>query len=1693
MSSQLQSLKAALIQNAGVEEKVEVNQRHLIDKILARYSAEFTVFRELLQNSNDAGATEVKITFQTNIQSRSFWQGGSKRVVASVTYRNNGRPFSEEDWARLRKIAEGNPDEQKIGFFGVGFYSLFSICEEPFVTSNDKSMAFLWKGDMLYTKKGIVPPEALSPDTCFYLDLRDPVDLYDMDQFGRFIATSLAFTANLKKVEVFVDEQRTLFFDKKMAEPRPLAFPKGVYNLSSPNRIFTLESVAMKTIQMDVEVQPDAEKTLASYRIFMRSASAHLAVRLSTHLVKEMERTTKKRPPVHTEMQIMWSNFDEYESSSTVRGKNGMFNDLLPGPTDQGRIFIGFPTYQTTGCTIQMAAHLIPTVERESIDFVDPTLNTWNQELLSMGGLLARILYDDDLDAIDRLYKALALDSTSEIWLQKKASHTMAGFTFKPSTPSPLVGRILSAYFLSRSTKPLNIVSSRGIKPLIEVRLPDTSMKEFMKEVPIVPDQTMEQCAELFKQLEAKGAIRKLNITDLFRELSSRPFPQSEMVALFRWWLDYRKTNVISSTDVEQLLRSAVFLEPGVNGKEDAVRPLSTIAHYVPKHLIPSDLPLPVTVMPLAISNEFKKEELERGFGFAWSELPLSVWADFIIKLPQFSNDAAFVEKVLAVFSRHYGSLKTQTRDQLVSLLASKKCIPTTLGMQKPSDSYFPKVTLFPDLPIVQFANPKSVSDAFLRALGVREHVELQMVFNRIGTLNWDHVQLIKYLATCTLKPDELERLRITAIFPKEQDPPSRERFRACDLYTPDDKFRAFGLPILEWKGKWKPHGGEAKMMQDLKIRTLIPVPDLVQLAATSTPEKRTSILQHFCQNFKTTYASLYAGSAIKVPFLPTTDPTRLGTPSDCFADPSAAVMGFQVLHPDWRLERDKFGVREHPPANALLERLLQQPPDVDKAQAVFGYLATRISDFTSEHWAILGQKNFVPIQKTQNGRRSTVWVPPRTVYFGGSDSSAYKDHFTYVDFGLNANNFLRACGTREEPTPSELATSLVTNPTQFLDTLGHEKYLELIRNVATHYPTLRTDKGLQSRMRSAAWLIGIVAAGGDEDGAEEDGKVQDQYHVKLARAMDIYIIDDTVVNQLFKPLGAPTDEVLEAMYTDLGSRWLSSVVTTEERPRGNQRFTQVSAELQKLIRQRAPLLLYDGQQMRTGKDVFSNAEQVLLNMKVIEVPEIDIVRTFEKATKVDKTTACLRFESRTKTYWLFVVEDYDCFDIARSIGKVILRNCRLKDSLLLSTLLSTSVQNLRRKGFPVDRILKLTDNKLKNAQVIMQEQARQQQTAVQAAANSPTPPTVPPKNGSTDDMSPTVAEAVRQLQAIFPGADPGFLRREVEARIGSRQPVLDVTEKLLDAGDEYPKANPSEAALNGVPPAGSSQSSQPSSSAPAVDGLFGGFLSKARDKIKNKGLTGLVELAGESLLPPVSTNQHGGYQPIPPGGGGTTMPAEEITPNSTVNLKSHLSNSIASLRGTQEPNFRAEIPLNPPPTPSMLSRQVAAHCSIISDNDLVLRDLIDGVPFYIDRAASPSVIADLNMTGIHQFVMVLSLLANVFGTDKKAIHVYFDATGSTIAFNRNRTLFFNARFYLGLHYKQRHQGVTLPGGFSAPRGVETEDPDTFYYWFLTWCHELGHNFVSEHDAMHEYWMSSFAENYMSKLVKVLREVGVER
>jgi len=110
--------------------------------VLARYSGEFTVFRELLQNSDDAQSEAVDIRFETQAflstkgVDTNIGGGGSvvppdlearlpdlrtthvscnllpcsimhSQLICQVhqwTFKNNGMVFRDEDWSRLKKI-----------------------------------------------------------------------------------------------------------------------------------------------------------------------------------------------------------------------------------------------------------------------------------------------------------------------------------------------------------------------------------------------------------------------------------------------------------------------------------------------------------------------------------------------------------------------------------------------------------------------------------------------------------------------------------------------------------------------------------------------------------------------------------------------------------------------------------------------------------------------------------------------------------------------------------------------------------------------------------------------------------------------------------------------------------------------------------------------------------------------------------------------------------------------------------------------------------------------------------------------------------------------------------------------------------------------------------------------------------------------------------------------------------------------------------------------------------------------------------------------------------------------------------------------------------------------------------------------------------------------------------------------------
>lgn len=403
----------------------------MIDKILARYASAGAVYRELLQNSNDADATTAEILITTTSSSSE----GGKEVVSQVIYRNNGLPFRTQDWARLRKIAEGNPDASKVGAFGVGAYTMFSICEEPVVVSGKKgeeeAMAFFWKGDSLWTKTGKAPAGIINMSatldkehvqdhktwTSFILPSRDPYPLPDLVEFGKFLTASLTFTQCLKEIRVYVNEALQMKIQKRIIESHTIETPKasswwkndGAVT-SSSSGMFTLgkgADLTQTSVQMSVSLRKDlsVKSVMETSEVRARYASAMVKTKIPSEIEKRMMRVTKKKPPKELTVQIFLDaadHSDDYENSSKLKRKTNQSKAALitqsfaPTP-GSGRVFIGFRTSQTTGLGIHLAAPLVPTVEREAIDFVDPALREFNSELLEVSGILMRLALENEM------------------------------------------------------------------------------------------------------------------------------------------------------------------------------------------------------------------------------------------------------------------------------------------------------------------------------------------------------------------------------------------------------------------------------------------------------------------------------------------------------------------------------------------------------------------------------------------------------------------------------------------------------------------------------------------------------------------------------------------------------------------------------------------------------------------------------------------------------------------------------------------------------------------------------------------------------------------------------------------------------------------------------------------------------------------------------------------------------------------------------------------------------------------------------------------------------------------------------------------------------------------------------------------------------------------------------------------------
>ena len=567
---------------------------------------------------------------------------------------------------------------------------------------------------------------------------------------------------------------------------------------------------------------------------------ANIKVTVSPAFGKELERATKKPPPKVMLASLIFSREDERVDGddSTTEDVGRVFEGLCPllDSDKSAKIFIGQATSQTTGIGGHLAARFIPTVERESIDLVDRHVSHWNKELLWVGGYLSRLVYELEMQELQLLWSTTSVnDSTIRQTLLKRGLHALRFFTFKPTTPSAMVGQGMESAFYECATdnKTMPLISNAGILPVNQVRIPNAEIQAFLPDLPVITTPALDVVPQTVARLRDQRLLHEIHLDDVLKQLAARPLTDQEMSLCLKWWQNIASIDGYSASFRSRLLDAAVLVQS--DGK---VVPLSIIQTFVKPSTIPTDMPLPHHTIPHAITKDLRSNAVISDT-FGWTELSLLQYITFLISPPlsdtadadpetDIRSSPAFVERVLTMLGRAWQSTNANQQTLIASELKSVPCIPTKAGFKKPSEAYFEKNLLFDDLPTI--ALPKTTAirgglEKMLLGIGVRKTVDLQLVFSRlIGGGSWSCQDLMKYLVSVkhTLSDEEMAKLRQTAAFPEEVETPDGEtpkvvRRKPHQLYEPLDAMRNMGLPVLDWgQGKWRSNSddGESTLLE---------------------------------------------------------------------------------------------------------------------------------------------------------------------------------------------------------------------------------------------------------------------------------------------------------------------------------------------------------------------------------------------------------------------------------------------------------------------------------------------------------------------------------------------------------------------------------------------------------------------------------------------------------------------------------------------------------------------------------------------------------------------------------------------------------------------------------------------------------------------------------------------------------------
>ncbi|CAF1632161.1 unnamed protein product, partial [Rotaria sordida] len=935
---------------SGFESRVEVNQRMLIDKMLARYSSDFVVCRELIQNSDDAKATSFHFEITCDNNGLSSEKNFHNKTITEIRTINNGLIFNEIDWKRVAAIAEGNTNVESVGQFGVGFFSVFSFSEEPIITSGNQYMAFVWRNDnSLTTYRHELPLDQQSKLTSIILKMRTKYILHTETNFDfdsiidinespnikspikkrqkKSITTTtneIIPTINLTQLKAYFT--KVLSFTKYINELIIKIDQKVIFKVTKTRKSISSTKSNLELKKNSIHNMLHLNSLIQTEQIFsiehgpsitLNHISVDAKLIIDENYHSHIRCILKKNLPPNVQIQLLYTPNNivmKQQSSKNDDLHMKILHSLIPLKFQNnkiypsGLIFIGLGTHQTTGIGMHVYSHLISTIERENLDLQDPYISKWNRELLLSIGQIARVVFDQ-----------LILDN-------RQFDSIIASYSFQQSVPNNEIGSILVDGFFS-SNKDLLVPVKRSptdinlsLIPSIQAYITTNSkyIHSFLS-LPLVPYELSQN--SLFQILKDRNLIIEVD-NKLIESIITTTILLSNQFIEFLHWL-FNQNN-IDKQYIKHLLSIVRFRETN----NSSIIRLEQLKNY-DNFNISTIIPLPSHILPASVATYLSREELQKQLSLT----PFTL-KDFLHYYLCQNQLYLFTKEntstcLLHIISKYSGQLNKTEWNKLKTTLSTITCIPTNQGMKIPNESYIPSSILSSDLPIITLNVPQNLTDdddndnqsilenmensisaEFLKRLGcrtlnVQSFVHAQSSSSSLTNSTSSMKALIQHLMEerdnmsegdfNALKQSEC--LRGTTLISNKE---STRNYAPQDLHFPSVAIQLqwSTLPIIDWYDI-DPHSHEYTFLKEIGVRE---VPDLQKLinriieehneqTKKSNDEYKLPIaLKFLAENFQQYYSKLWKTAKIKRPFLPSISLSKtiiLSLPEQIFKDKS--------------------------------------------------------------------------------------------------------------------------------------------------------------------------------------------------------------------------------------------------------------------------------------------------------------------------------------------------------------------------------------------------------------------------------------------------------------------------------------------------------------------------------------------------------------------------------------------------------------------------------------------------------------------------------------------------------------------------------------------------------------------------------------------------------------------------------------